>query len=69
MLRNGSGYKDPTVEKAFKKVKGGVMHEAGIEAIDYHRPHVPEVTGWTEAEEQELVIKWAEAQAFWSPHH
>ena len=63
MLRNGSGYKDPTVEKAFKKVKGGVMHEAGLEAIDYHRPHVPELTGWTEAEEQELVVKWAEAQA------
>lgn len=64
MLRNEEGYNDPTAQRALRqKRKGGVMHEAGIEAIDYHRVHVPEVTGWTEAEEQELVVKWAEAQA------
>lgn len=64
MLRNEEGYNDPTAQRALRqKRKGGVMREAGIEAIDYHRVHVPEVTGWTEAEEQEVVVKWAEAQA------
>jgi len=64
MLKNEEGYNDPTAQRALRhKRKGGVMREAGIEAIDYHRTHVPELTGWTEAEEQELVVKWAEAQA------
>ena len=44
MLKNEEGYNDPTAQRALRqKREGGVMHEAGIKAIDYHRIHVPEL--------------------------
>lgn len=57
-IRNREGYIDPTPHKALRKI--GVMREAEIERQDELRPHVPTLDGWSEAEEQELVMKWAE---------
>ena len=57
-MRNGEGYKDPTAGKALRKC--GVMREANLERADQLRPKVPTLDGWSEAEEQELVIKWSE---------
>lgn len=57
-MRNGEGYKDPTAGKALRKC--GVMREANLERADQLRPKVPTFDGWSEAEEQELVIKWSE---------
>ena len=58
MDRNGKGYVDPTASKAIRKV--GVMREADIERADSLKPHVPTLEGWSEAEEQEMVMKWAD---------
>ena len=55
------GHKDPTAYKAIHKV--GVMREAEIERQDELRYKPPKFLEWSEAEEQELVVKWAEAQS------
>lgn len=52
------GHKDPTAYKAIHKV--GVMREAEIERQDELRYKPPKFSEWSEAEEQEAVIKWAE---------
>lgn len=38
---------------------GGVLHEAGLEAMDYKRPYVPRLSEVTEQDEQIAVITWA----------
>lgn len=79
MLKNGEGYIDPTAHQAIKKTertkrKGGVMREAELERADQLRPHVPRLEGWTEAEEQEALVNWANMsrgkypQLFWLLH-
>lgn len=57
MLKNEEGYKDPTPHKAFRKI--GVMREAEIERQDELRYKPPKFSEWSEAEEQEVVMKWA----------
>lgn len=60
-MRNGEGYSDPTAGKAMSRIrKTRVMNEAAIERADQLRPHVPTIDGWSEAEEQEHLIKWCE---------
>lgn len=63
MLKNEEGYKDPTPQRAINrvKVKTSVLREAQLEQMDAHRPHAQTLDGWSEAEEQELLIKWAGA--------
>ena len=40
--------------------KVSVLHEeAQLEQMDSLRPKAPTLEGWSEAEEQELLIKWA----------
>lgn len=39
--------------------KVSVPHEAQLEQMDSLRPKAPTLEGWSEAEEQELLIKWA----------
>ena len=56
-IRNNEGYVDPTPHKALRKV--GVMREAEIERQYELRYKPPKFSEWSEAEEQELVMKWA----------
>ena len=55
-MLNREGYPDPTAEMAVGKImrKGGVMREADIKRMDNAR------LGWSEAEEQEALINWAD---------
>lgn len=61
MLKNEEGYKDPTPAKAMyhMKKKGGVMREADMERADQHRPKSATLDQWSEAQEQEALIEWA----------
>lgn len=55
--RNHEHYHDPTASKAIKRCR--TAREAELERMDALRPYVPTLEGYSEAEEQEALIKWA----------
>ena len=55
--RNKEHCPDPTAAKAIRRCR--TAREAELERMDALRPYVPTVEGWTEAEEQEALMKWA----------
>ena len=56
-MRNNEHYHDPTAGVAIRRCR--TAREAELERMDALRPHVPTVEGWSEAEEQEALMKWA----------
>lgn len=65
MLKNGEGYNDPTAGKAIRRCR--TAREADIERMDALRPYVPTLEGYSEAEEQEALIKWASYETHMFP--
>lgn len=57
-MRNHEHYNDPTPARALRKIR--VLQEKDLEKMDSHR-YIPTLKGWSEAEEQEALIQWANA--------
>lgn len=62
VMRNGEHYHDPTAGKAIGRCrKIRTLTEKDLEEMDSCRPYVPTIQGWSEAEEQEHLMVWADA--------
>lgn len=59
-MRNHEHYSDPTPARALRRGKIRVLNEKDLEKMDSHR-YIPTLKGWSEAEEQEALIQWANA--------
>lgn len=55
--RNHEHYPDPTAAKAVRRCR--TAREAELERMDALRPYVPTIEGYSEAEEQEVLMRWA----------